>query len=71
MKIEKIISQHRRDFQALYTWGHCGFQEKQAGYDDVHFHQNVVPTIVCKQCGKAGEENYQPREPKYQTWEII
>jgi len=28
MKIKKIVSQHRRDFIAIYECEHCGHEEK-------------------------------------------
>ena len=49
MHIKAILSQHRRDFTALYECGHCGHT-----HDDDHFHQNVVPGRACPQCGKNG-----------------
>lgn len=38
MKIKKIISQHRRDFQAVYECEHCGYTVESYGYDDEYFH---------------------------------
>lgn len=34
MKIKKIISQHRRDFQAVYECEHCEHTVESYGYDD-------------------------------------
>lgn len=45
MRIEKMISQHRRDFTAIYKCEHCGYEKKGGGYDDTHFHQNVIPEM--------------------------
>lgn len=56
MKIKKITGQHRRDFRAVYECQHCGHEEKGSGYDDAHFHNNVIPAMVCKECGKTGNE---------------
>lgn len=56
MRIKEIISQHRRDFQAVYECQHCGYEEERSGYDDAYFHENVIPSISCTSCGKAGEE---------------
>lgn len=41
MYIEKMISQYRRDFRAIYKCENCGFEEKGRGYDDRNFHDNV------------------------------
>lgn len=48
MKIKEIVSQHRRDFYAIYECEHCGFTKKGSGYDDANFHQNVIPKMVCE-----------------------
>lgn len=66
MKIKKIISQHRRDFWAIYVCEHCGHEtDKESGYDDAHFHQNVIPKMECPACKKTADENYQPMSTKY------
>ena len=65
MKIEKILSQHRRDFTALFKCEFCGYEYKSHGYDDDNFHQNVVPAIICKSCGKQSGEDYTPLIPRY------
>ena len=66
MKIKQINSQHRRDFWADYECEHCGYIEKNAyGYDDANFHQNVIPKMECKQCGKTANNNYRPLTTKY------
>ena len=69
MKIKTINSQHRRDFCADYECEGCGHIEKnQRGYDDANFHQNVIPTMVCKQCGQSAislGSNYRPLATKY------
>jgi len=65
MHIQKIVSQNRRDFEAVYTCEHCGHTEKGFGYDDANFHYNVVPKMVCHECGKAADDTYRPLETKY------
>jgi len=37
MKIQKILSQNRRDFQAIYECEHCGYSHQGSGYDDAMF----------------------------------
>lgn len=56
MKIKTIVSQHRRDFTAIYLCQHCGFEETRSGYDDEHFHSRVIPAMPCDSCGKTGGE---------------
>ena len=65
MKIKKITSQSRRDFSAVYECEHCGHTTEGHGYDDSNFHQNVIPKMKCKQCGKTADENYRPLTTKY------
>lgn len=65
MKIEKIINQHRRDFTAEYICEHCGDVVEGRGYDDDNFHVNVIPNMVCRNCGKKADENYIPMDTKY------
>ena len=65
MKIKEITGQHRRDFYAIYVCEHCGFEFEGYGYDDANFHHNVIPKMVCEQCGKKAPDNYRPLETKY------
>jgi len=65
MKIQKILNQHRRDFTAIYECEHCGFQRKGHGYDDIHFHKNVIPDMTCTECDKKAAADYRPLTTKY------
>jgi len=65
MRIKEIISQHRRDFRAIYECEHCGFMYEGSGYDDSYFHRFVVPNKKCPQCGKTAAPDYRPLETKY------
>lgn len=65
MRIKRFISQHRRDFTAVYECEHCGYEEEGAGYDDAYFHNKVIPNKVCPKCGKKAREDYRPFAPKY------
>lgn len=65
MKINRIISQNRRDFRAEYECEHCGDSWKGTGYDDSYFHETVIPEMECKECGKVASDDYIPRETKY------
>ncbi len=72
MKIKEITSQYRRDFYAIYECQFCGHEEKGSGYDDANFHNNVIPKMRCKSCGKSALENgdelkseYRPLSTKY------
>ena len=65
MKIKTITSQSRRDFYCIYECEHCGHTEKGSGYDDAHFHNNVIPDKECKKCGKKAPADSRPLAPKY------
>lgn len=65
MKIKEIISQHRRDFKALYECEHCGHESVGTGYDDTNFHHNVVPEMKCQRCKKKAGDNFRPLATKY------
>ena len=65
MRIKEIVSQHRRDFKAIYECEHCGETERLGGYDDDNFHRNVIPNMTCDACGKRASETYRPLATKY------
>jgi len=65
MKIKEILSQHRRDFQAIYECEHCGDVKASYGYDDANFHNNVIPNMKCEECGKKAKDTYRPLTTKY------
>ena len=65
MHIKKILAQHRRDFTAVYQCEHCNDEADGYGYDDRNFHNNVIPQMECRKCGKTADENYRPLTPKY------
>lgn len=71
MKIEKIISQHRRDFRAVYVCEHCGHKYEAGGYDGDNFHRNVIPSMKCPACGKTSPDDYRPMGTKYAADEVI
>ena len=71
MKIQKITSQHRRDFHAIYECEHCGFEHAGNGYDDANFHQNVIPTMTCLECGKTASDDYRPLTTKYPEGAVV
>ena len=71
MKIIRILSQSRRDFTAEYECEHCGSIQKNGGYDDSNFHQNVIPKMKCKKCGKTAGDDYRPLATKYNEWEVV
>ena len=65
MKIKEILSQHRRDFQAIYECEHCGHTEEGRGYDDAYFHGTVIPEMKCRKCGKKASDDYRPLGTRY------
>ena len=71
MKIKKITSQHRRDFQAIYECEHCGETKESSGYDDSYFHQCVIPGMKCGKCGLTAGDDYRPLATKYASDVVI
>ena len=71
MKIKTILSQNRRDFTAIYECEHCGDEHEGSGYDDIYFHHNVVPTMVCKKCGKKAKNNYRALTTKHAEGDVV
>ena len=71
MKIKEIVRQHRRDFNAIFECEHCGHELTRSGYDDTHFHQNVIPSMICPKCNKTSPENYRGLAPKYDSTTTI
>jgi len=71
MKIQEILSQNRRDFQAIFVCEHCGETLRRGGYDDDNFHQNVIPKMPCPECGKTSPENYRGLKPKHPAWKNV
>lgn len=71
MKIKTILNQSRRDFTAIYICEHCETEEEKSGYDDAYFHNNVIPDMECKKCGKKSDINYRPLTTKYSEGEIV
>jgi len=65
MHIKEILKQHRRDFTAIYICEHCDNEEELIGYDDEHFHRNVIPKIECGECGERASDSYRPLAPRY------
>jgi hypothetical protein len=53
MRIKTRISQHRRDFTADYECEFCGRIDRSTGYDDAYFHNEVIPAMRCRGCGKS------------------
>ena len=54
MNIKKITWQYRRDFDAILECEGCmGTQKLELGYEDCNYHDNVIPALKCKHCGKS------------------
>ncbi len=65
MKIKKMLNKNRRDFTAIYICEHCDVEVKRGGYDDSHFHSNVIPKMECASCGKTAKDDYIPMGTRY------
>lgn len=58
MRIIGITAALGRDLYGTLLCEHCEATAKlSGGYDDAHWHNNVLPAFHCKKCGKnrAGE----------------
>ena len=71
MHIKQMISQHRRDFTAVYVCEHCAHEVKAPGYDDDNFHVNVIPKMPCPECKQVVGPDYQPCETKYPAGFVV
>lgn len=75
MKIVRKISQHRRDFSADFECEACGhIAQGIKGYDDRYFHDQVIPDMKCKQCGKSRNDLgivAEKTTTKYEAWETV
>lgn len=71
MKINKIISQSRRDFRAEYICEHCDAREVSGGYDDRNFHENVIPKMKCGSCGNVSPDEYRALTTKYPDHAVV
>lgn len=56
MRIKKMLSQHRRDFRAIFICEGCWNGYETSGYDDRNFHDNVIPSLPCPKCGKTRKD---------------
>ena len=63
MRLKNKIRQHRRDFAAVYQCEHCGAECTWYGYDDAHFHQQVIPAMKCAECGEVAPSNAPKTAP--------
>lgn len=71
MRIKAIEEQYRRDFTAIYECEHCGYEFRGVGYDDDHFHLNVIPCMECIRCGKIAPSTYRALRTKYASDEVV
>ena len=71
MKIKEIVDQNRRDFNAVYVCENCGHEQKGKGYDDKHFHENVIPKMKCEQCFQIAPETYRPLATKHDEGKVV
>ena len=71
MKIKRILSQHRRDFNAIFVCEHCDKEIERTGYDDTYFHTKVIPDMDCPECNKKADKNYKPRGTKYPDGKVV
>lgn len=62
MKLIEVTWQYRYDFQGILECEFCGsHQTLENGYDDLNFHQNVIPAIQCVKCEKRSSDESLPK----------
>lgn len=77
MKLIEKIAQNRRDFQGKYECQSCGHIEVDNGlrsYDDDYFHDEVIPSMRCEQCGESTFSLDLPNErmaTRYAPHEVV
>jgi len=75
MKILEVTYQNRRDFTALMECEGCAATSvNKSGYDDHYYHDQVIPAMKCKACGKSRNDfgiSAAPTATKYQPHEVI
>lgn len=56
MRIKELKPGTGRDLYGSLECEHCGQVEKlSGGYDDAHWHRNVLPAVHCPSCRKNRE----------------
>ena len=64
MRIKEITFQLRNDFSAILLCEHCAHeQDLKTGYDDDNYHTNVLPLIMCLQCGFSTADPAPDEQP--------
>lgn len=55
MRIFEVIERwHLNDYSAIMKCEFCGsYQTDPNGYDDLNYHNNVIPIIECLTCKKS------------------
>lgn len=72
MKIKETLRQSRRDFTATLVCENCGTEEHlDSGYDDAYYHNNIIPSFKCKNCGEKAPDNYRGLSIKYPEGELV
>ena len=74
MRLVRKMNQSRRDFTGEYECEGCGHKETGNGYDDRHFHDNVIPVMVCANCGESTKTlgaEVQHTPTRYADWEVV
>jgi len=57
MKIKNITMELGNDFFAILECEHCGHEQSiESGYHDRYYHNEVIPNMECKECGKKRDE---------------
>lgn len=71
MELIKSYNWSRRDFTGDYKCEFCNYELTTYGYDDSNFYQNVIPNMVCPECGKHSEVSPEVVSTRYPEGLVI
>jgi len=62
MFVSSVTDTINNDFYCIYECEHCHHKQKGYGYNDSYFHDKVIPSKTCPECGKNREGNKEMKD---------
>ena len=59
MKIQKILSQNKKELECIFRCEFCGHMKQDKAFDDEEYLNRVLPTLPCPKCGEATRKETQ------------
>lgn len=57
MRLTKVTERYGNDFWGEIECEFCQHKAKlDSGYEDAYYHAEVIPSMVCRSCGKTGKQ---------------